>query len=60
MLHLLKREVTMPKQKGRGKVIRHVTLSLPGNKFVRCDVYSKAGPKGGHLVCGTAKTKKKP
>lgn len=48
----------MPKQKGRGKIVRHVTKSLPGGKYMRCDVYEKAGPQGGKTVCGPARKKK--
>ena len=49
----------MPKQKGRGKVQRTRTVSVGKNKYMRCDVYAKAGPSGGHTVCGKVRTKKK-
>lgn len=45
--------------KGRGKVLRTRTKKLPGDKFVRIDVVSKAGPQGGHTVAGPVRTKKK-
>lgn len=45
--------------KGRGKVIKTRTKTLPGGKFVRFDVVSKAGPRGGHTVSGPVRTKKK-
>lgn len=48
----------MPKVKGRGKVIKTRMKSLPGNKYLVCDVYEKAGPKGGKTICHK-KTKKR-
>jgi len=49
----------MPRKKGRGKVLRTRTVSLPGGKYMHCDVYEKAGPRGGRTVCGPVKKKKK-
>ena len=49
----------MPKQSGRGKIVRHVTIKTGKNTYKRCDVYSKSGPKGGKTVCGPTRTKKK-
>ncbi len=48
----------MPRMKGRGKVVRTRTKSLPKGKYMRCDVYEKPGPQGGKTVCGAAKKKK--
>ena len=45
--------------KGRGKVLRTRTKTLPGGKYQHCEVVEKAGPRGGHTVCGPVKTKKK-
>ncbi len=42
----------------RGGSIRTRTISLPGNKFKRCEIVRKAGPRGGHTVCGPTRTKK--
>lgn len=47
----------MPKVKGRGKVVRTRTKSLPGNKYLVCDVYERPGKRGGKTVCHK-KTKK--
>lgn len=47
----------MPKQKGRGKIVRHVTKKIDG-KYMRCDVYEKSGPRGGKTVCSKPKTPK--
>ena len=48
----------MPKVKGRGKILRTRTKKVSKNKYLVCDVYKKAGPKGGKTVCHM-KTKKK-
>jgi len=49
----------MPKQRGRGRIVRHVTVKVGKNQYKKCDVYAKAGPQGGHVVCGPTRTKKK-
>lgn len=49
----------MPKQKGRGKVLRTRTVTMPGGRYKRCDVYEKEGPRGGKVVCGPGRKKKK-
>ena len=51
----------MPKAKvkKRGGAIRTRTVKVSKNKYMRCDVVPKAGPRGGHTVCGPVKTKKK-
>jgi len=42
----------MPKLKGRGKVVKTRTKSLPGGKeYLVCDVYEKPGPQGGRTSC---------
>jgi len=48
----------MPKKKGRGKVLRTRTVTVPGGKYMMCDVYEKEGPRGGKTVCGPVKKKK--
>ena len=48
----------MPKQRGRGKVVKTRTKALPGGaSYLVCDVYERAGPQGGKTVC-TRKVKK--
>lgn len=49
----------MPAPKGRGKVTKYRNVSIPGhpNKYLHCDIMSKAGKRGGHSVCHV-KTKK--
>lgn len=47
----------MPTPKGRGKVVKVRNKRLPGNKFLQCDVMSKAGPKGGKTVCHVKRKK---
>jgi hypothetical protein len=49
----------MPKQPGRGKVIRRRTKKLPGGKYIHVDVYEKPGPRGGHTISGPVRKKKK-
>lgn len=49
----------MPKAKGRGRIVRTRTKSLPGNSHLVCDVYEKAGPRGGKTVCHKKKNKAK-
>jgi hypothetical protein len=50
----------MPKKKGRGRIIKTRAKRLPGgNSYLVCDVYEKAGPKGGKTVCHKKKKKKK-
>lgn len=49
----------MPKVKGRGKVLKTRTVKIGPNQYMKCDVYEKPGPRGGHTVCGKVKTKKK-
>jgi hypothetical protein len=49
----------MPKVEGRGKVKRYRTLSLPGGKYKKCEIYGKVGKRGGHTVCGKTKIKVK-
>lgn len=50
----------MPKAevKKRGGSKKTRTVKLSKNKYMRCEVVPKAGPKGGHTVCGPVKTKK--
>ena len=48
----------MPKQSGRGKVLRTRTVKVSRKKYMRCDVYEEAGPRGGKTVCGPVKTVK--
>lgn len=48
----------MPKVKGRGKVIRTRTIVPKKGRYIRCDVYEKAGPRGGKAVCGPVKKTK--
>lgn len=49
----------MPRVKGRGKILRTRTRKIGKNKYQRCDIYEKEGPRGGKTVCGSVKTKKK-
>ena len=50
----------MPKQTGRGRLLRTRTVKLPGGQeYMHCDVYEKAGPQGGKTVCGPVRKKKK-
>ena len=49
----------MPTSKGRGKVVRYRTVKLPGREYMRCEVMEKAGPQGGHMVCGPVRKAKK-
>lgn len=49
----------MPKQKGRGQIVRKVTIRVGKDKYKRCDIYEKAGPRGGKTVCGRTKRKKR-
>lgn len=49
----------MPKQKGRGRIVKTRTVKVSKNKYMHCDVYAKPGPRGGRTVCGPVKTKKK-
>ncbi len=51
----------MPKSKvkARGGSLGTRTIKLPGNKYKRCEVTRKAGPRGGRTVCGPTKTKKR-
>ncbi len=50
----------MPKSKvkARGGAVRTRTVSLPGGKYMRCDVTRKPGPRGGRTVCGKPKKAK--
>ena len=51
----------MPEEevKKRGGSIRTRTVKVGKNKYMRCEVVRKKGPKGGRTVCGEVKTKKK-
>jgi len=49
----------MPRQRGRGKLLKTRTKKLPGGKYVHVDIYSKAGPRGGHTVSGPVHKKKR-
>lgn len=51
----------MPKAevKKRGGSMRTRTKSLPGNKYMHCEVVREPGPRGGRTVCGPVHTKKK-
>lgn len=49
----------MPRVKGRGKKLRTRTVKISKNKYIHVDVYSKAGPRGGHTVAGPVRTEKK-
>ena len=50
----------MPKAKvrARGGSVRTRTVTVGKNKYMRCEVTKKAGPRGGRTVCGKVKTKK--
>lgn len=49
----------MPTPKNRGKLLKTRTKRLPGGKYMRCDVMSKSGPRGGKTVCGRPKKRVK-
>jgi hypothetical protein len=51
----------MPKAevKKRGGSTKTRTVKVGKNQYMHCEVVPKAGPKGGHTVCGPVKTKKK-
>jgi hypothetical protein len=34
------------------------TKKLPGGKYVHIAIVKKAGPRGGHTIAGTVKTRK--
>ena len=48
----------MPLKKNRGKILRRRTVSMPGGRYKRCEVYEKKGPQGGKVVCGPTRKKK--
>lgn len=50
----------MPIPKGRGRLLRVRNKTIPGHpdKYLQCDVMSKAGKHGGKTVCHV-KTKKR-
>lgn len=51
----------MPVPKGRGKVLKTRTVTVPGSggrEYMRCEVMSKPGPRGGKTVCGPKRRKK--
>ena len=48
----------MPIPKGRGKVLRTRTVKAGKDKYMHCEVMSKAGPQGGRTVCGKPKKRK--
>ena len=49
----------MPTAEAQRRHIKNTrTVKLPGGHYMHCDVVDKAGPKGGHTVCGPVKTKK--
>lgn len=49
----------MPRKRNRGKLLRTRTVKVAKDKYIHVDVYSKAGPRGGHTVSGPVKTKKR-
>lgn len=53
----------MPKSahRGRGKVLRTRTVKVKGRpkKYMRVDVMSKKGPRGGRTIAGPVRTKKR-
>lgn len=50
----------MPKEevKKRGGSIRTRTVKVGKNKYMKCEIVRKAGPRGGKTVCGPVRTKK--
>jgi hypothetical protein len=50
----------MPKAKvkARGGSIKTRTVKVGKDKYMKCDIVRKAGPRGGHTVCGKVKKKK--
>ena len=51
----------MPKEevKKRGGSTRTRTVKVGKDKYMRCEVVKKKGPRGGKTVCGPVKTRKK-
>ena len=52
-------DMPLPEVRARGGAKRTVTVKAGKNKYMHCDIVPKAGPRGGHTVCGPTKTKKK-
>ena len=51
----------MPKKEvaRRGGSLRTRTVKVGPNKYMKCEVVRKSGPRGGRTVCGPVKTKKR-
>ena len=49
----------MPKAKvrARGGSVRTRTVKVGKDKYMKCDVTKKAGPRGGRTVCGKVRTR---
>ena len=52
------KEMPRAKVKARGGSVRTRTVKVGKNKYMRCEVVRKKGPRGGRTVCGPVKTKK--
>jgi hypothetical protein len=51
--------VPKDKVRKRGGSTKTRTVKVSKDKYMRCEVVRKPGPRGGKTVCGPVKTKKK-